>query len=163
MKKWQILKILSVTCFSGPYLWFIFSRKKISFLKKVFVHTSAKRSILVRGKYNQVQISNQDLRNQVHTSRWQLGNHTHIISSVHILLGICHMTPTWHCRCYYAYLFAMKWADFTGPHLFIHTEFPSKWRTLLFTIEVYHHSVYHNEVNGSSVHTRSEAASKIKL
>lgn len=26
----------------------------------------------------------------------------------------------------------------------------------------YHHSVYHNEVNGSSAHTRYEAASKIK-
>lgn len=51
---------------------------------------------------------------------------------------------------------------FTGPHLLTDTESPLKWRTLLFTNEVYHHSVYHNEVNGSSVHTRKEAASKIK-
>lgn len=90
-------------------------------------------------------------------------NHTSRISSVHIPLDVCHMTLTWHCGYPHAHWFDMKWADFTGPHLFIHAEFPLKWRTLLFTIEVYHHSVYHNEVNGSSVHTRNEAASKTEI
>lgn len=135
-------------------------KKNISFLKKMCVQTFAKRSILVRGKWKQLQVSNQDFRNQVVTIRWQLGNHMSRVSSVHILLDICHMTPTWHCRYYYAYVFDMKWADFTGSHLFIHAEFPLKWRTLLFTIEVYHHSVCHNEVNGSSVHTGMKQPAK---
>lgn len=90
------------------------------------VQTFAKRSILVKGKWMQLQVSSQDFRNQVGTIRWQFGNRLSRVSSVHILLDICHLTLTWHCRYCYAYVLDMKRADFTGPRLFLHTEFPLK-------------------------------------